>query len=206
MAPDLSSRDRVPVASATPRIAQDGPYSHTKPLLRFAENAVRSVVRDRRPRLLDTRCGTGRLTREFSEIGWDVTGFDASGQMIAKAQHLHTGAKTAATFFTADDLTQVDLPEAEFDLIVAFDDMATDLVDPTLLSQLLDVSFRCLTIGGHLVFQLDRDGAPPPAHTLDAIRRAGAAAAWRASPLRLDEPVDMEHLGSRDTFVARRDH
>jgi hypothetical protein len=103
--------------------------------------------------LLDTRCGTRRLTKEFSEIGWDVTGFDASGEMIAKAQHLHSGAKTTARFFTADDLTEVDVPDAEFDLIVAFDDMATELVDPNLLSRLLDLSFRCLTIGGHLIFQ-----------------------------------------------------
>lgn len=206
MARDRSSRDRAAVASATPLNAQDGPYSHTKPLLQFAENAAQAAVRDRRPRLLDTRCGTGRLTKEFSEIGWDVTGIDASGEMIAKARHRHSGAKTTATFFATDDLNQVDLPEAGFELIVAFDDMATELVDPTLLSQLLDLSFRCLTIGGHLIFQLQRDGAPPPAHTLAAIRRAGAAAAWRASPLRLDEPVEMEHLGSRDIFVARRDY
>ena len=205
MGSDLSSHDRASVASATPFIAQDGPYSHTKPLLRFAEKAAPSALLDRRPRLLDTRCGTGRLTKEFSQIGWDVTGLDASAELIAKAQHLHSRAKTAATFFTADDLTQVDLPEAEFDLIVAFDDMAAELVDPTLLSQLLDLSLRCLTIGGHLIFQLERDGAPPPTHTLAAIRRAGAAA-WRASPLRLDEPVDMEHLGSRDIFAARRNH
>ena len=205
MGPDLSSYDRASVASATPLIAQDGPYSHTKPLLRFAENAARSADRVRRPRLLDTRCGTGQLTYEFSQIGWDVTGLDASREMIAKAQHRHSCAKTAATFFTADDLTQVDLPEAEFDLIVAFDDMAAELVDSTLLSQLLDLSFRCLTIGGHLIFQLEREGAPPATDTLATIRRAGGAA-WRASPLRLDEPVDLEHLGSRDIFVARRDH
>jgi SAM-dependent methyltransferase len=205
MGPDLSSCDRASVASATLLIAQDGPYSHIKPLLRFAEKTVRSADRDRRPRLLDTCCGTGRLAKEFSQIGWDVTGLDASGELIAKAQHAHSRAKTAAAFFTADDLTQVDLPEAEFDLIVAFDDLAAELVDPTLLSQLLDLSLRCLTIGGHLIFQLEREEAPPPTLTLAAIRRAGAAS-WRASPLRLDEPVDLEHLGSRDIFVARRDH
>ncbi|MFX3624464.1 MAG: class I SAM-dependent methyltransferase [Ectobacillus sp.] len=71
-------------------------------------------------KLLDLACGTGNITLPLVQSGYDVTGVDLSGDMLAIAQQKLMEAGCSVTFYE-QDMRELELPE-QFDCIVIFCD------------------------------------------------------------------------------------
>lgn len=65
-------------------------------------------------RILDAGCGPGRLGGYLAEKGHRVVGVDLDPVLIAAAQQDHPGPQ-----WLVGDLSELDLPEREFDVIVS---------------------------------------------------------------------------------------
>lgn len=71
-------------------------------------------------RVLDAACGEGYGSAMLARDAASVLGLDISGQSIAHALQRYGDAGGRLRFATAD-VTQLDLPDASFDLIVSFE-------------------------------------------------------------------------------------
>lgn len=85
------------------------------PVLLAEEPVVREIV-DAVPigTALDAACGTGRWAQHLASLGHDVTGFDATPEMLEAARR-----KVPAAHFELADLTAIPLPPESCDLVVA---------------------------------------------------------------------------------------
>ena len=75
------------------------------------------------------------------------------------------------------------------------------------LEAFLDRTREFLKPGGHLIFQLERTTAFSSIEArIHDITLAGFETAWRATLAHLSHPVspDLDHRGTRDIFVARK--
>jgi SAM-dependent methyltransferase len=83
-------------------------------LIRAEQPIVEELTRDLPPgRALDAACGTGRHAEHLAAKGHDVTGIDASPEMLALAV-----AKVPNAAFVEGDFCALDLPDETFDLVV----------------------------------------------------------------------------------------
>jgi 2-polyprenyl-3-methyl-5-hydroxy-6-metoxy-1,4-benzoquinol methylase len=76
-------------------------------------NVLTEHVRGRRA--LDFGCGTGRSTRFLHQLGFEVTGLDASSQMLAKARD--ADAAGDYRLLAAGDFSQLDC--GSYDLVLS---------------------------------------------------------------------------------------
>jgi ubiquinone/menaquinone biosynthesis C-methylase UbiE len=84
------------------------------PLVSVEQPAVWAVIDELPPGpALDAACGTGRHARHLVERGHEVTGIDASPEMLARAREAVPGA-----IFEHGDLGHLPLPSASVDLAV----------------------------------------------------------------------------------------
>ena len=84
------------------------------PLVSVEQPAVWSLLGDLPPgRALDAACGTGRHSGRLVELGHDVTGVDASPEMLELASARVPGAR-----FLEGDLHRLSVEDGEFDLVV----------------------------------------------------------------------------------------
>ena len=111
-------------------------------------------------RALDAACGTGRHALRLVQRGHEVTGIDATPEMLARAQ-----AKVPAAHFQTGDITALPLPDDSFDLAVCA--LALDHV-PDLGRPIAELA-RVVRAGGHLVIS---DLHP-------VVKAVGAAAFFR---------------------------
>ena len=79
---------------------------------------IEKVYGDRRVRILDVGCGGGFLVNALAKLGHDVTGVDASAEALAVASS-YDETKTAT--YRQGDATQLDAPDASFDVVSAMD-------------------------------------------------------------------------------------
>jgi SAM-dependent methyltransferase len=92
-------------------------------------------------RLLDLGCGTGAQTAAFEDAGWDVTGVDASEDMLRRARE--RGMRAVHT-----DVSSLPFEDGSFDAVVSLwthtdmDDFATAILEAA----------RVLRPGGPLVY------------------------------------------------------
>jgi ubiquinone/menaquinone biosynthesis C-methylase UbiE len=84
-------------------------------LIRAEQPIVERLIEDLPPgqRVLDAACGTGRHAAHLQTKGHDVTGIDASPDMLELAR-----AKTPDATFTEGDLCNLDFTDDTFDLVV----------------------------------------------------------------------------------------
>ncbi len=184
---------------------QGGPFTHLDQLVRFA-NSVAVADGSEPKRLLDLRCGTGTLIRAFAPHGWEAVGLDSSQKLMDAARELQPESMHAE-FLLESEQTEIDLRDKRFDLIVAFDDLAEQFLEPVHLERLVNLASERLLPGGHLVFHLERTTAFSTIDArLDTLRRCGFDTAWRTTPGDLTHVVssDVDHGGTRDLFVARK--
>lgn len=66
-------------------------------------------------RVLDVACGHGRITRELTRRGADVTGIDISASLISKARETEQNEALGIRYIHADVTTSAALGNAEFD-------------------------------------------------------------------------------------------
>lgn len=184
---------------------QGGPFTHLEQLVHFA-NTV-SVPPESGPRrLLDLRCGTGTLIRAFEPHGWEAVGLDSSMNLMDAARRMQPETMRA-DFRLATEQTEIDLREHRFELIVAFDDLAGHFLEPVHFERLIHLANDLLVPGGHLVFQLERTTAFSGIDgRLETLRANGFERAWRTTPIDMTRaiPSSVDHGGTRDLFVARK--
>jgi SAM-dependent methyltransferase len=99
-----------------------------------------------RGRLLDLACGTGRHSREFAALGWEVTGVDYSEALLERAR-----VNAPDTRLVLQDMRELDLPGESFDAITClFDSIGYPLDDAGVVAALTSAAGH-LAPGGAFV-------------------------------------------------------
>ncbi|WP_421120351.1 class I SAM-dependent methyltransferase [Aquihabitans daechungensis] len=114
------------------------------------------------PRILDAGCGTGRVAIELAARGYDVTGIDLDGAMLAAARR-----KAPHLTWIEGDLATMALDaehDAPFDTVVLAGNVLI-FVAPGSEGAVIDRCARHLADGGLLIagFQVHPDGFGPDA-------------------------------------------
>jgi SAM-dependent methyltransferase len=149
-------------------------YGHESWLAEIETIALEHGLRG--SRLLDVGCGTGKSFLPMLARGYDVTAFDLSPSMVARA--CDAAAGSAAEVLVADVR---DLPElGRFDLATALDDALNYMLsDDELLAAFTGLA-RNLRPGGLLVFDLNTLPAFQAGLTRDmAMETEDAFFCWR---------------------------
>jgi SAM-dependent methyltransferase len=106
---------------------------------------------DKRLRILDIGCGTGRHSVELAARGYAVTGLDLSGSMLARAREKAAARGVSPVFICHD--ARLPFPAGNFDLAVmlcegGFPLMETDEMNYAILRN----AAAALEAGGKLIF------------------------------------------------------
>lgn len=177
--------EELDVAGAYARWADT--YDGPNPAIRMEEPIVHGIVADLPVgQALDAACGTGRHAAHLHELGWDVTGIDATPAMLDQAR-----AKAPEVRFEVGDVLALPLAEGAVDLVTcslalthvpdleaAIAEMAR-VVRPGGTVVLSDIHPMASHIGGTAAFPHDgglahvRNIAHPVSHYLRAARQAG---------------------------------
>jgi SAM-dependent methyltransferase len=120
----------------------------------------------RRERALDFGCGVGRLTRALATRFRQVSGVDISPRMVEQARELNDHVPNASFAPTTD------LPEAEYDLVVA-NLVLQHLPSEALAREYIRHLVRAARSDGLVIFQLPTN--VPLVHRIQPRRRVYAA-------------------------------
>ncbi len=101
-------------------------------------------------RVLDAGCGTGIHCLELAKRGYDVTGFDLSGEMLAIARKREAVAKTGAKFFPGN-MSNFDFGQQSFDAVISMHNAAMHLPSAGDFEKMLACTNRALVDGGLFV-------------------------------------------------------
>ncbi len=101
-------------------------------------------------RVLDAGCGTGIHCFELAKRGYDVTGFDLSGEMLAIARKREAVAKTGAKFFPGN-MSNFDFGQQSFDAVISMHNAAMHLPSAGDFEKMLSCANRALAGGGLFV-------------------------------------------------------
>jgi SAM-dependent methyltransferase len=118
-------------------------------------------------RVLDAGCGTGRLGGVLAAAGHDVVGVDLDPELIEAARAGHPG-----TTWLVGDLSELDLPEPGFDVVVCAGNVMT-FVAPSTRVEILRRFGRHLAPGGRAVIGFGAGRGYPFDEFLDDAKTAG---------------------------------
>jgi SAM-dependent methyltransferase len=90
------------------------------------EARLADAMLPRGARILDAGCGTGRVGGALAAAGHRVVGVDLDPELIAAAEEDHPGPA-----WLVGDLTVLDLPEKDFDLVVSAGNVMTFVAPDT---------------------------------------------------------------------------
>ena len=99
--------------------------------------------------LLDVCCGTGTCAELLAEEGFQVTGFDISGPMVAEARR-----KSKRAEFVVADAAELDLGK-KFDAAYSFFDSLNYITDPERLGAAIKRVAEHLRPGGSFIFDVN---------------------------------------------------
>jgi SAM-dependent methyltransferase len=104
--------------------------------------------------VLDAGCGEGYVARKILDAGAAfVHGADISAGMIDQANaQITENQKDKCHFETADLRTQLELPKAGYDLVLAM--FLFNYLDAEATAQVMQRFFHCLKPGGHFIFSV----------------------------------------------------
>jgi SAM-dependent methyltransferase len=111
--------------------------------LRSRLGAVVAMVGAGPGELLDAGMGAGRLLGELAGLGWDVSGIDASAEMVEAARER---LPEAAARFHVGPIERLPFPDASFDVVTA-----TGVLEYTMVTPALAEVVRVLRPGGRAV-------------------------------------------------------
>lgn len=133
----MSDADRLLDLDSEVERLSDAVYGYRRRLTFFLEAIARQWPDDRRVRIVDVGCGTGKyVTIPLARAGHEVLGVDFDAASVEHARGLSEGV--AGVRFTCDDLVSIALRE-RFDVAVA-SEVLEHLHDPlALLRQLVTV-------------------------------------------------------------------
>jgi len=109
--------------------------------------------------VLDLCCGTGSALKLFSELGWAISGVDASPAMLEMAEEKLAGR---GALLYEQTLPHLDVPlpgESGFDLITSFYDSLNYLLTKRDLKATYRAAYKHLRPGGLFVFDMNTDEA-----------------------------------------------
>ncbi|MFE5028594.1 class I SAM-dependent methyltransferase [Streptomyces sp. NPDC056656] len=150
-------------------------------------------------KLLDLGCGTGKSSLELARNGFQVTGVDASPQMLEVARRKQDSEDV--TFLQADVRALPDL--GHFDIVTTMGEPFTHLKGESDLAQAFDCVAQALAPGGLFVFDLPTPGFNDRLATWSTIDEAeDAVVLWRGAPSA--EGTHTTDL-TVDVFTARGD-
>lgn len=138
--------------------------------------------------LLDLGCGTGNAAIPMVERGFDVTGLDASAQMLAVAE-----AKLPDTTFVVCDFETFSLPRA-FSLVYSVFDSLNNLLSPDAFGRAAERVFAHLEPGGLFVFDVNTTRG------LKMLWESGRAEGWAGEVY-----YNWRHSFDEETGLARVD-
>lgn len=137
------------------KIYQRGPY------LRFADTLGQTVFPSileewqiRPEKLLDIACGEGTFAIHMAKRGIHVTGLDQSAQMLALARN-HALEESTAVDWVQGDMTRLNLPENEFDVVTCFFDSLNYLLRIFDLEGAFAGVYKVLKPGGWFIFDMN---------------------------------------------------
>jgi SAM-dependent methyltransferase len=100
-------------------------------------------------KMLDLACGTAASSAPYLERGFDLTGVDASEEMLARAEQKFPGVK-----FVRQGFTELGLPE-RFALVTCVFDSLNNLIEPGDLEQTFERVAKHLEPKGWFVFDMN---------------------------------------------------
>ena len=108
-----------------------------------------------RPRTaVDLACGTGSLTRELAERGYEMIGADRSEEMLAVAAEKCRGAGEIAPIFLHQSMEKLDL-YGTIDACVCCLDSINYVLDPKKLQKAMERVYLFLMPGGVFLFDIN---------------------------------------------------
>ena len=113
--------------------------------VRWLEEALRDIPKDRRLKVLDVGCGPGFFSVILGRLGHDVTGIDYNEEMCRTATENCDSYGVPATFLTMD-AHNLEFEDGSFDLVVSRD-VLWNLDDP---GRVYEEMLRILRPGGKL--------------------------------------------------------
>lgn len=122
---------------------------------RWADYLEKLWRKGRRPihTVLDLACGTGSLTLELERRGYQVTGVDGSGEMLAQAERKCREAGFDVPFY-CQDMSKLRLPQ-RVDACVCCLDSVNYVLQPQKLREAFRRVYDCLEPGGCFLFDAD---------------------------------------------------
>lgn len=122
---------------------------------RWARYIGRHFARAGRPirRVLDLACGTGSLTLELAQAGYEMTGVDLSEDMLALAEEKCRQAQPRPLFLH-QAMESLRLPE-KVDACVCCLDSVNYVLQPKKLQRAFQRVYDCLEGGGLFLFDVD---------------------------------------------------
>ncbi|MEP7035591.1 MAG: class I SAM-dependent methyltransferase [Actinomycetota bacterium] len=129
------------------------------------EASLCAALVSRPARVLDAGCGTGRVARRLTDLGYDCVGVDADASMLAVARASAAGSHRTHPVWVLGDLSILDLEQhgipGGFDLCVCAGNVIPLLAEDTLESTVAALT-GTLRPGGLLVTGFGLDSAHLP--------------------------------------------
>ncbi len=99
--------------------------------------------------LLDIGCGTGNLTLQMKQLGYDVTGLDVSAAMLERCYK-----KNKDILWLHQDVVELEL-YGTYDVFISFLDTINHIKDKRQLKKTFQLIFQYLNPGGMFIFDIN---------------------------------------------------
>ncbi|QSX08491.1 class I SAM-dependent methyltransferase [Alkalibacter rhizosphaerae] len=116
-------------------------------------NEILSKRIGKRKNLLEVGCGTGNITMEMHDLGYEVTGLDISEEMLVEADN-KAFAAGADIQWIQGDISRLSLP-ARFDAVISTMDTFNYLLEEKALKEALHKVYESLRPGGTFIFDVN---------------------------------------------------
>lgn len=139
---------------------EDLAYIHAAAFGGLARGAAPEIIRRLKSapapirRVVDAGCGAGLLSAALEQAGFEVTGIDASRELLSFA-----GAAAPKSRFIHASLFEIELPAC--DAVLAIGEPLTYESSDDLLEEFVSKARAALPLGGVLIFDVIETGEPP---------------------------------------------
>lgn len=172
--------------------------SFTRGTLGECDFIEREIEHDKRVRILDIGCGTGRHAIELASRGYAVTGIDLSAAQLTRAREKATALNLAIDFQTQD--ARALNFENEFDLVIMLCEGAFPLMETDEMNyQILANAAKALNEKGKLIFTT-LNGLFPLFHSVKEMINSGSSQGESA-----DNTFDLMTFRERSVYETEDD-
>ncbi len=127
-----------------------------KAIADFCENTLLEFSKEKPSLILDAACGTGIISVELAQRGYDMTGVDISPEMLSRARERASEAGLdGKILFLCQDLSDIDL-YGTVDAVICTLDSINHITDKNALSRFFSLLHRCYLIPeGIFIFDIN---------------------------------------------------